>query len=35
MLAFMHQHPTRFAAVALALVLLPVWWLTGDYSPIL
>lgn len=30
----MQHHPLRFACVTLALTLLPVWLLTGDFSPL-
>lgn len=29
-----HQHPTLVAMIILAVVLLPILWLTGDYSPL-
>lgn len=29
----MHQRPTRLAIILIIAVMLPVWWLTGDYSP--
>jgi hypothetical protein len=31
---YAHQHPTRAAAIVLAAFLVPIWWLTGDYSPV-
>lgn len=31
---FIHNHPTRFAAIFLAATLVPVWFLTGDMSPL-
>lgn len=30
----MHQRPTRLAMVVIAAFLIPVWWLTGDMSPL-
>ena len=30
----MHQRPTRFAIIVLVSILLPIWWLSGDFSPL-
>ncbi len=30
----MHQRPTLVATVVMLAVLLPVWWLSGDFSPL-
>lgn len=34
LMIFMHQRPTTFAVVVIAIVLPLVWWLGGDWSPL-
>lgn len=34
MIRLMNRHPTRLAVIVLAIVLVPVWYLTGDWSPL-
>lgn len=30
----MHQRPTRLAIIVIITVMLPIWWMTGDFSPL-